>query len=158
MTRRKRSPAATLWKAIKDSEVQDDVDEILAMSDAELDAHLAANGADPAKIRADGEALAKELDARHHRLAWQDEARAKLERFQTLAAAAAARTAGRPKLPRAELLARLERARTDARFTSPVTVAFRNRKPEASTDEELQTLLDEIDLLAELVKDDEEKK
>jgi hypothetical protein len=144
---RKQNPAA-LWKAIKDSEIQDDVDEVLAMSDAELDAYLAANGGDPAEIRASGEALAKELDARRDRLAWHGDMEKKLTEVR--AAAAALRTAPREKLPRAELLTRITRARTDARFTAPVAALFRSKTPEASTDEELQALLDQIELLATL--------
>ena len=142
-----RKPVS-LWKAIKEAEIQDDVDEVLAMSDAELDAYLAAHGGDPAKIRADGEALAKHLDAERDRLAWQEVALKELNEFR---AAAAVRLGGpREKLSRDELFARIERARKDPRFTQPVTVLFRNKTPEAATDEELQAILDEIELLAEL--------
>lgn len=144
-------PASTLWKAIQDSQVQDDVNEVLAMSDAELDAYLAKNGADPAKIRADGEALARDLQARHDRLAWHGDMEKKLDRVRS--AAAARRTAPREKLSRPELLARIERARADARFTAPVAALFRSKTPDTTTDDELQALLDQIELLAQL--DDE---
>ena len=137
-----------LWKAIKEMEIQDDVDEVLAMSDAELDAYLVANGGDPAKIRAAGEALAKDLDASRDRLAWQEEAQKKLNAFRAQADARWA--APREKLSRTELLARIERARNDPRFSAPVTVLFRNRKQAESTDEELEALLEEIELLAEM--------
>ena len=73
-----KGSSVALWKAIKEAEIQDDVDEVLAMSDAELDAFISAHGGDPAKLRADGEALAKELDARRDRLAWHDEMDKKL--------------------------------------------------------------------------------
>jgi hypothetical protein len=136
----------SLWSAIKEAEIQDDVDEILAMSDGELDAYLAANGADPARIRASGEALARELDARADRLAWHGEMEKKLA---TVRAAAAAR-APREKLSRSELLARLDSARADPRFAAPVAALFRNKTAEASSDEELQALLDQIELLAGL--------
>jgi hypothetical protein len=143
----KRTPAQ-LWKAIQDSQLQDDVDEILAMSDAELDAHLIAQGADPAKIGADGEALAKELAARRDRLAWHGDMEKKVEDFR--AAATAKRTAPREKLSREELWKRVESARNDPRFAAPVTALFRSKSIEASTDEELQALLDQIELLAKL--------
>ena len=91
----KRAPDSQLWKSIKDSEFLDDVDEVLAMSDADLDAYLAKHGADPAKIRADGEALAKDLQARHDRLAWHGDMEKKLDRVR--ADAAARRTAPREK-------------------------------------------------------------
>ena len=75
-TKPEKRNSAQLWKAIKEAEIQDDVDEVLAMSDAELDAFISAHGGDPAAIRARGEALAKELDARTGR---QIELLAKLE-------------------------------------------------------------------------------
>jgi len=144
---KKRSSAA-LWKSIQESEIQADVDEILAMSDAELDAYLTAHGGDPEEIRAAGEALAKELDARADRLAWHGEMDKKLDDFRSVAAAV--RAAPRLKLSRRELLDRLALSRTDARFAAPVAALFRDKTPEASTDEELQALLDQIELLAKL--------
>ena len=138
----------SLWKTLKEAEIQDDVDEVLAMSDAELDAYITANGGDPAKMRADGEALAKDLDARRDRLAWHDDMQKKLASFRDTAAATLA--GPREKLSRAELFARIERARTDPRFAAPVTALFRSKTPEASTDEELQALLDQITLLGKL--------
>jgi hypothetical protein len=148
MSSTKKRSGAALWKAIKEAEIQDDVDEILAMSDAELDAYLRANGGDPEKIGAAGVALASELDARRDRLAWHDEMEKKLENFRAVAAAARARP--REKLSRAELWKRVESARTDPRFAAPVAALFRSKTPEASTDEELQALLDQLDLLAKL--------
>jgi hypothetical protein len=47
-------------------------------------------------------------------------------------------------------VARIDRARNDPRFTAPVAALFRSKTPEASTDEELQALLDQIELLAKL--------
>jgi hypothetical protein len=144
----KRNPGVALWKAIKDAEVQDDVDEVLAMSDAELDAFITSHGGDPAKLRARGEALAQELDARRDRLAWHGDMEKKLAGVR--ATAAAMKSAPREKLSRDQLFARIERARTDPRFAAPVAALFRAKTPEASTDEELQALLDQIELLAKL--------
>jgi hypothetical protein len=147
-TKRDTRGSAQLWKAIKEAEIQDDVDSVLAMSDAELDAFISSHGGDAAKIRARGEALAKELDARRDRLAWHGDMEKKLADVR--AAAAAVRSAPREKLSRADLLERINRARAEPRFTAPVAALFRAKTPEASTDEELQALLDQIALLAVL--------
>jgi hypothetical protein len=144
----KRNPGVALWKAIKDAEIQDDVDEVLAMSDAELDAFISSHGGDPAKLRARGEALAKEPDARTDRLAWHGDMEKKLAEVR--AAATALRSAPRAALSRHDLLARIDLARKDPRFDAPVAALFRSKTPEASTDEELQALLDQIELLAKL--------
>ena len=143
----KKNPGVALWKAIKESEVQDDVDEVLAMSDAELDAFISSHGGDP-KLRARGEALAKELEARNERLAWHGDMEKKLTSVR--AAATALRSAPREPLSRKDLLDRVALARKDPRFNAPVAALFRNKTPEASTDEELQALLDQIELLAKL--------
>jgi hypothetical protein len=144
----KKNPGVALWKAIKESEVQDDVDEVLAMSDAELDAFISSHGGEPAKLRARGEALAKELEARNERLAWHGDMEKKLTDVR--AAATALRSAPREPISRKELLDRVALARKDPRFDAPVAALFRNKTPEASTDEELQALLDQIELLAKL--------
>jgi hypothetical protein len=132
-----------LWHAIQEAELDDDVAELEAMSDDELDAYIAANGGDPAGIRRRGVELVKELAAKQ---AARESAVKKLEAFRI--EAAARRSA--PLLPRAELLARLAAARNDPRFQSPVATMFQKKQPEASTDEELQSLVDAIELLAKL--------
>jgi hypothetical protein len=143
----------SLWKSIKEAEIQDDIDEVLAMSDAELDAYIAANGGDPAKIHADGEALAKELDASRDRLGWHDDMEKKLTAFRAVAAAKRATPRTSEKLSREDLLVRIAQARQDPRFAAPVAALFRSKTPEASTDEELTALLDQIELLANLGDD-----
>jgi hypothetical protein len=142
-----RGPVA-LWQAIQDSAIDDELEEITSMSDKELDGYIAANGGDPAKLRASGSALAKELFERRERLAWQGDMEKKVAAFQ--ATAAAARAAPKEKLSRAQLLARIDVARTDPRFTAPVAALFRQKTAEASTDEELEALLEQIALLAKL--------
>jgi hypothetical protein len=141
---RKRSDLELL-KAIRDGEADDDVAEIMAMSEAELDAYIRANGGDPDAIGAAGEALAKEMLAKHERNA---PVHARLDAFRALAAEQRARP--REKLSRGDLLDRLEAARKDPRFDAPVAALFRDKSPEASTDEELWALLDQIELLAKL--------
>jgi hypothetical protein len=146
-----KGSAVALWKSIKASEVEDDVEEILSMSEAELDAYLTANGGDPAAIGAAGEALAKELDARADRLSWHGDMQKKLDAVR--ATAAAKRAGPREALSREELSARIARARNDPRFAARVATLFRSKTPEASTDEELRALLDQIELLAGLGDD-----
>ena len=141
-----------LWRALQDQEAQDDFDEIMAMSDDEVDAYIAANGGDPKAIRASGVALGKELSARAERLGWHDDMANKAKGYRDLAE----QKRQRPRLSREELLARIEAARNDARFSTPIAAMFHDKKPEASTDEELRAMLDQIELLAKL--DEEEGK
>jgi hypothetical protein len=135
-----------LWKALKQAEIEDDVNEVLAMSDAELDGFISANGGNPAAIRASGASLAKELLERRERNAWHGTMDKKLSDFRDVADAARTKV----KLPRLEILHRLEIARNDPRFAVPVGALFQKKTAEASTDEELQALLDQIELLAKL--------
>jgi hypothetical protein len=145
MTRTTKRDAATLWRAIQEQAIDDDVQEILAMSDEELDRYISENGGDPAAIRAAGAANAKELMERRERLAWHADAHAEQERFRERAAAAKTRT----PLPRPELLRRMAAIKTDPRFAhAPVAAFFRKKTAEESTDEELQAILDQIELLA----------
>jgi hypothetical protein len=149
-----RTPEET-WEALEAAADEDEMDRILALTDEEVDAELAAEGFDPAAERARGAALARELLAARDRQAWQGPAHDKLE-------AARARFASRPprrgKLPRADLLAQIERARNDPRFTGQATVMYRNRGGEEATDEELDALLTELEALADLVDAAKEKK
>ena len=137
----KKNPAA-LWRTLKEQEIEDDINEILEMSDEELDRYVASEGGDPAALRARGEALGKKLAA-------QADARKTdtLEKLEALRGEAAV-LRQRPRLARAALLERLEHARRDPRFHEPVATLFQKKAPEASTDEELQTLVDAIELLS----------
>jgi hypothetical protein len=116
------------------------------MSDAELDAYVSANGGDPAAIRSKTEALVKTLVESRERLPWHGEMESKLAAFRTMAEANRSRT----PLPRAELLDRLKVARNNPRFAAPAAALFQKKTSEASTDEELQAMLDELELLAKL--------
>lgn len=140
-----------LWRALQDAEAEDDFAEIMAMSDDEVDAYIAKNGGDPKAIRASGRALAAELSAQRERLGWHDTMTKKAQGYRDRAES----KRQRPKLSRDELLVRLEAARNDPRFSTPVAAMFHDKKPEASTDEELQAMLDQIELLKDV--DEEEK-
>jgi hypothetical protein len=141
----KRSDRA-LWEALEDQRAADDLDELLAMSDEELDRSIDEEGGDSKAIRAAGAALVEELFARRARLAWHDEMEQKLEAFRKTAAA----SRSTEKLPRAELLGRLAAFRQNPRFGAQVAIMFQKKSAEASTDEELQADLEALQLLAKL--------
>jgi hypothetical protein len=52
------------WDALATMGADDEVDRVLGLSDAQLDAELKEAGADPAAVRARGEALGRELDVK----------------------------------------------------------------------------------------------
>jgi hypothetical protein len=142
---KKRTPEE-IMKAIQTMGDEDEMDRILAMDDDALDRELREAGFDPETVRASGAALAKELLERRERLAWQAGAQDALDRVRARFDRQPART---ERLPRAELLARIARARTDPRLAQPVAVMFRNRSADEASDEELEAILDEIEALAE---------
>ncbi|MGO8995143.1 MAG: hypothetical protein ACLQVI_17650 [Polyangiaceae bacterium] len=142
MTGTKRDGAA-LYRALQEQEALDDLDEIEAMSDEQLDQYVTANGGDPKAIRARGKAHAEAMLER------STANQAVLERLEAFREQAAAHRSG-PPLPRVALLARLETARQDPRFAAPVAMLFQKKTAEACTDAELQALVDSIELLAKL--------
>jgi len=141
----KRS-AEDVLRAIDQIDADDDLAAIEAMAPADLDASIRASGGDPDAIGARGARLAEELLARRKRLRWQ----AKAHGDMASALAKMNEAPRTPKLPRGELLARVEAARDDARFRAPIAAAFRKRTADESTDEELRGLLDEIEMLRKL--------
>ena len=146
MATKKKTPGEA-WNAMREADLDDLVDEIDAMSPDEVDRALDAAGGDAAGTARRGAAQVDGLKERHARLAWQDEARAKLAASRATFAAVRAR---RPKLPREELLARIDAAQKDPRFAAPVVTFFRKRTTAETTDEELEALLDEIEAAREL--------
>ena len=149
---RRRTPAE-LWQALEDQAADADMKEIAAMDDATLDAELRADGVDPALMRAKGAAFAEALLKRREREA---------EPARKLADARARmvqRAARRGKLPRAELVRRIELGRSDPRIAQSLSVAFRNRGEAAASDAELEDLLDDIeDVLADAEEADKKDK
>jgi hypothetical protein len=142
---KKRAPEETL-RAIEEAAADADLAEIAAMPAAELDAQIRADGGDPEAIGARGARLAEELLARRKRLQWQAKARGDMN----AALAKMATVPKTPALPRRDLLDRIEAARNDARFRTPIAAAFRKRTADESTDDELRRLLDEIEMLRAL--------
>ncbi len=149
---KKRTPAET-WDAIMrmadDDAADQEAERILALSPEELDRELAAEGFDPAKLRADGAAhVARLLAKREADLATIE----KLEREQARLVAIRAR---RGKLGRDALLARIALAKNDPRLPAPLAVQYRNRDASAATDEELEDTLDALE--AQLEHHDEDR-
>jgi hypothetical protein len=148
MPARKRTPEEQ-WKALEAQAHEDEMDRILALSEADLDRELADAGLDPAAVGDDAAALAERMLRRREGQEWQAEAARKLARVQARFDAKAG--APRERLPRPELLARIERARAaGAAHGGRVSVMFRNRKPEEASDDELAELLEEIEALGDL--------
>ncbi len=133
-----------LLRKLRDAEDEDDWNEIMNMSDAELDKYIDDNGGDSKAIRErgkkHGEELSKQLEARE----WQDEAAAKsaalVREFEE--------SRKRVSLSRKEMLDRLLAAKNDRRFASPVAAFFHEKTEEGCTDEELRSMVDQLEFLA----------
>ena len=144
---KKRSPEET-WKALEDQAAEDDAQRLLAASDAEIDAELAAAGVDTAAASARG------LDFIAHLTATRDKHADAADRLRRARALLASRPPRRGKLPRKELEERVEAARRDPRFSAPAAILFRNRETGEATDAELEDLLGVLEALAEIVGGD----
>jgi len=145
MATTKRTPRE-VWSAIEKQAREAEIDAFLALTPAQVDAGLRAAGEDPAAIRAEGAAFAKQRAANRDRLAWQVEAAEGLARERARIEARAGKYVG---LSRAELEGRIMNARKSPRLAQPVAVLFRNRKPVEASEEELIAILEEIEALAE---------
>jgi hypothetical protein len=64
---RGKPPRPDLFERIEQQAMNDEAERILALTDEELDAELAAAGLDPAGVRARGRALGAELEAKYGR-------------------------------------------------------------------------------------------
>ncbi len=161
MTKPKKRTAEEAMKATEEQRWRDEALAIEAMTSDEIDAELRAAGGDPAKIRAEGEALAKRLyaervgahaDADEAPLPWVAKANARLEEVRGMVAVGTVR---KTKLSRGELLVKVDEARNDPRFAKPVAALFRKRSAEESSDAELEALLEAMELLGAI--EDQEK-
>lgn len=149
MTKPKKRTAEEAMKATEEQRWREEALAIEAMTSDEVDAELRAAGGDPAKIRAEGEALAKRLHAERVSahdapLPWVAKANARLEEVRAMVAVGTVR---KTKLSRGELLAKVDEARNDPRFAKPVAALFRKRSAEESSDAELEALLEAMELL-----------
>ncbi len=108
-------------------------------------------GGDPEGIAARGAEIAALLLTRQ-RLSWMDTARTKRE-------ARAKRLGGMkrlPRSPRTEELGKIQSARGDPKLSGTVEMAFRKRKPDDLSDDEVHDLLEEIEALRLISEDDKE--
>jgi hypothetical protein len=138
-----RRPPEELWKAIEDQRDNDEMERILALSDAELDAELVAMGFDPEKERALGPIQAQQAAAQ---VEAQEKEREEQRQAQSRLSAIRAR---RGKLDDATLRERIKQAKEDPRLPQRAAVLFRNRSTEAAKTEELESILDELEDLIE---------
>ncbi len=110
---------------------------------------LRAAGLDPAAVGARGAAFVRDV-RESQRTAWRAKAQARLGRGGELA-----KRRGSPPRDRDTLLREIATARSDPRRTKHIEMAFRDRRPEEASVEELAGLLDDILLLEDLEREDE---
>jgi hypothetical protein len=128
-----------------------------AIPDDQLDEMVRAEGGDPDEIAK--EALGTVAAERERqRLAWQGRARRNRERLQRKVNAG---RVGRGTMSTEDLLAEIEALKTDPKLAQPIALAARKRRPGEKPDaDELRMLLDDLDELRAMTKDeggDEEK-
>lgn len=131
-----------LWAALQGLD-----DDLLdpSLPETVVDAELRALGVDP-KALADRAVQFVAKAKEEERLAWQTRAREQKDRLEALASHS---VSSLPALmSRQQVLDRLdELRRADAEVGPAIKMAARKRKPEQSTDEELRTLLEEMEAL-----------
>ncbi len=141
MTTKGRSNA-DLWRAL------DAVDGDLLDADypaSLVDEEIRDVGRDPEEVAHRGAVLVAEIE-NQHRLAWQVAARQKLTEMRSRVGGVVTSVSS----VREELLARLEALRAHPRVRGQLSLAFRKRKPEESTDADLQTLVEDMEALLAL--------
>lgn len=139
---RKPRTDAELWAKLTDDA---ELDAVLEMPSADVDAELRVAGGDPDAIGSRGAALAARLLADHD-VDWRERAAKRRDDMK-------ARAGDWPdftKMPRPELVRRLAVARADSRFGASVVTAFRKRKEEEASDDELREILEDIEVTARL--------
>ena len=137
-------------KPLNEEEILSQLDASLAedvlnssYSDADVLAALRAAGGDAEAIGRRGAELAAGL-LEKRRLAWRGRARERIERAQS----AFVPRRDYSGYGRMELLGMLDSARKNPRLSKPVSQLFHKRKAEDVSDEELRSLLVEVDALA----------
>ncbi|MEZ4447550.1 MAG: hypothetical protein R3B72_51210 [Polyangiaceae bacterium] len=116
-------------------------------------AQLTALGLDPQALAAAGRQLAAEI-AEGERLAWREKAEKRRDEMRRKAGTVQVAA----QLDRSALLARLNELRaSDPKLGTAIKAAARKRKPEESTDEDLRLLLEDMEALRAIEKDDQEE-
>jgi hypothetical protein len=133
--------ASEVVDAIWEMHLDDELERIATISDADLDAEVRALGGDPTGIRNRGAAFALGEIARIEK---REKSQKQATERLTRALEARDKAPKTPALPRAELLARIELAMKRPNFAQPMKMAFKKRKREEASDEELRSLLDAI--------------
>ena len=149
MTEKPKRTPSELLEAIHQMHLVDEAERIAALSDDEVAAEVRELGGDPDAIGKRGADFVKrEMDRLEALRVFQEKTAARL----AAALAAAEKAPKTPALPRKELLALIDRAMKNPRFAQPMAMAFKKRKREEASDEELRTFLDriaEIEAIAE---------
>lgn len=110
-------------------------------------------GLDPVALAKMGSGVVAQLQEQE-RLSWRAKALEKRARLE----GRGARVTVPAGMSKAAMLARLEELRSShPRMGTAVVAAFRKRKPEESTDEELRGLLEDMELLRSIEDDEEEE-
>lgn len=148
MTTPKSDGDKLLWAALERLD-----DDLLDpdMPDEEVEVDLLQMGLNPKTLAQKGRQLGRALSEKK-RLAWQDAARAKQRSLQQRADLA-------PQIgdmSRQQMLARLDELRAeDPAVGTAIKAAARKRKPEESSDQDLRSLLEDMEALRAIEKDDE---
>lgn len=142
-----------LMKMADEEDAAKEMHRIAALSEEDLDRELAAAGFDPEEVGRKGAAFAAEqLALREREIAAAEGIAAERARLVRI-------TARRGKLPRAELVQRIARAQAHPRLPAPVAMMYRNRPAGAAeTDEELESILTQLEAHIERAEEDAKKK
>jgi hypothetical protein len=148
--KKKRTPQEVV-RAIEEQALVDEQERVKNLSDAGVDAEIRGAGGDPEGIASRAEAFVAKLKEKR-RAEWEASARDKLDAARSVLSKREARpgVAKTRGLTRQELIERIEAARNDPRYTQKIAVAFRDRKLDESTDEQLEAMLDSIEDLVRL--------
>jgi hypothetical protein len=140
---------AELWRAL--ARLEDDFLDP-SLPDAVLDAELKVLGVDAEELVRRGVSFVGAL-MEEQRLSWQ----AAAQERQAEMARRAAQVEVSSQMDRGALLSRIEQLRaTDPNVGTAIKMAARKRKPEESTDDELRSLLQEMETLRVLESDGDE--
>ncbi len=105
-----------------------------------IDSAVGAIGLDPGSLRAEGRAFAAAL-LDEKRRGWMKVARQKIDSMRSRARS----TTDFASMNKQMLLAELDRRRTHATAGGEIRAAFRDRKPEESSEDDLRALLEEME-------------
>jgi hypothetical protein len=139
MAAEKKTPKE-IFDAILLFEHDEEIEGLEKMTDEEVDEAIRAEGGDPVAIGERGAKLANELMERRERLQWQLEAREELA-----IAAAAAGGAARVTRSRKEMIEAITQAQNEEGLS--IGLAARKGGTDEATDEELEELLRQIEIL-----------